>query len=44
VLEVPQLRLPLTLKRAGTTLAAESLASNVMTHDATTIKPIKIKF
>lgn len=27
------------LKRAGTTLAAESRASNVITHDATTMKP-----
>jgi len=33
---------PLNLKRAGTTLAAESLASNVITHAATTIKPISI--
>lgn len=29
----------LTLKRAGTTLAAESRASNVITHEATTMKP-----
>lgn len=31
----------LNLKRAGTTLAAESLASNVITHAATIIKPIE---
>lgn len=30
----------LNLNRAGTTLAAESLASNVITHAATIIKPI----
>jgi hypothetical protein len=29
----------LSLNRAGTTLAAESRASNVITHDATTMKP-----
>lgn len=29
----------LNLKRAGTTFAAESLASNVITHAATIIKP-----
>lgn len=42
-LPVPPFRLrpPLSLKRAGTTLAAESLASNVITHDATTMKPSK---
>lgn len=35
----------LSLKRAGTTLPAESLASNVITQAATTMKPIykKIK-
>lgn len=31
--------LVLSLNRAGTTLAAESLASNVITHAATIIKP-----
>lgn len=31
----------LNLNRAGTTLAAESLASNVITHAATIIKPIE---
>jgi hypothetical protein len=31
---------PLTLKRAGTTFAALSRASNVITQLATTIKPI----
>ena len=30
----------LNLKRAGTTFAAESRASNVITHDATTMKPL----
>lgn len=30
----------LNLNRAGTTLAAESLASNVITHAATIIKPM----
>ena len=35
------LELVLTLKRAGTTFAAESRASNVITHEATTIKPAK---
>lgn len=36
----PLLRLlVLNLKRAGTTLAAESLASNVITHAATIMKP-----
>lgn len=38
------LELVLTLKRAGTTFAAESRASNVITHEATTIKPAKIYF
>lgn len=33
-------RVPLNLKRAGTTLAAESLASNVITQAATTINPV----
>lgn len=33
----------LNLKRAGTTFAAESRASNVITHDATTMKPIKVR-
>lgn len=31
----------LNLNLAGTTLAAESLASNVITHAATIIKPIE---
>lgn len=34
--------LVLNLNLAGTTLAAESLASNVITQAATTIKPAKI--
>lgn len=33
----------LNLKRAGTTFAAESRASNVITHDATTMKPLYMK-
>lgn len=33
----------LSLKRAGTTFAAESLASNVMTQAATTMNPGKKK-
>lgn len=40
-IRVPILQLfVLNLNLAGTTLAAESLASNVMTHAATIIKPI----
>lgn len=39
-IRVPLLRLfVLNLNRAGTTLAAESRASKVMTHAATIIKP-----
>lgn len=34
----------LNLKRAGTTLAAESLASNVITQAATTMNPVAIKY
>lgn len=33
----------LNLKRAGTTFAAESRASNVITHDATTMKPLDVE-
>lgn len=33
----------LSLKRAGTTFAAESRASNVITHDATTMKPSDVR-